>query len=65
MAPVEERPAPPASGYEGLTLLLPADVAAGLERAARRQGQSPAELIAWIVRDFLRQTAGQRPPARG
>lgn len=65
MAPVEERPALPAPGFEGLTLLLPAEVAAELERVARPRGQSPAELIAQIVRDYLRRPAGPRPPARG
>jgi hypothetical protein len=65
MAPVEERTAPPALGYEGSMLLLPADTAAELERAARRRGQSPAELIARIVRDYLRRPAGPRPPAQG
>ena len=65
MAPVEGRPAPPALGPEVLTLLLPADLAAELERAARRRGQSPPELIAQIVRDYLRRPAGHRPPARG
>jgi hypothetical protein len=65
MAPVEEGHALPALGFEGLTLLLPADLAAELERAARRQGQSPAELIARIVGDYLRRPAGHRPPARG
>ncbi len=65
MAPVEERPAAPASGFEGLTLLLAAEMAAELERAARRRGQSAAELVAQIVRDYLRRPAGDRPPARG
>ena len=64
MAPVEERPALPALGFEGLTLLLPADTAAELERAARRRGESPAELIAQIVGDYLRRPAGDRPPAQ-
>ncbi len=65
MAPVDEGHAVPALGCDGLTLPLPAALAAGPERAARGRGQSAAELIAGIVRDFLRQQARGRPPAQG
>jgi hypothetical protein len=61
---LEEGAAPPAPALEGLTLLLPA-AAAALEREARRRGRTSAELIARLVRDYLRRQAVPRLCGQG
>jgi hypothetical protein len=65
MPPAEDGRPLLAPDYEGLTLLLPAAMAAKLEQAAHPRGQSSPELNARIVRDFLHQQAAPRPRAQG